>query len=111
MPLAVRDKLAFIQDAFVRDVNGDAVAKPDDPEKVDMPALEARLLADARKVMGAGKVKLDHHRARSRSPLCIPPRRRRPTPPAAERSAAGAGRQKPATKSRCEDWIFRESAA
>ena len=56
--LAVRDKLPFIQDTMVRDVNGDAVATPADPDQVDIPGLEARLLADARKVMGSGKVKL-----------------------------------------------------
>jgi hypothetical protein len=56
--LAVRDKLPFIQDKMVRDVNGDAVTTPDDPEKVDIPALEKRLLGDATQVMGAGKVKL-----------------------------------------------------
>ena len=56
--LAVRDKLPFIQDTMVRDVNGDGVATAADPEQVDIPALEARLLADARKVMGGGKVKL-----------------------------------------------------
>lgn len=59
--LAVRDKLAFIQDAFVRDVNDHPVmgpvTGPDDPEKTDIPGLESRLLADARKVMGAGKIK------------------------------------------------------
>ena len=54
--LDVRDKIAFIQDAFVRDVNGASVAKASDPGAVDNPALEARLLADARKVMGPGKV-------------------------------------------------------
>jgi hypothetical protein len=51
----VRDKIAFIQDAFVRDVNGPSIGKPDDPTQVDMPGLQARLLADARKVMG-GKI-------------------------------------------------------
>lgn len=56
--LAVRDKLPFIQDKMVRDVNGDGVAPPDDPEKVDIPALERRLLGDATRVMGPGKVKL-----------------------------------------------------
>lgn len=56
--LAVRDKLPFIQDKMVRDVNADAVAAADDPEKVDIPALEKRLLGDATQVMGAGKVKL-----------------------------------------------------
>jgi hypothetical protein len=56
--LAVRDKLPFIQDRMVRDVNADAVTAPDDPEKVDIPLLERRLLGDATQVMGAGKVKL-----------------------------------------------------
>ena len=56
--LAVRDKLPFIQDKMVRDVNSDVISTPDDPEKVDVPALEKRLLGDAAQVMGAGKVKL-----------------------------------------------------
>jgi hypothetical protein len=56
--LAVREKLPFIQDLMVRDVNGIAVATAEDPESVDVPRLEARLLAAARKVMGADKVKL-----------------------------------------------------
>jgi len=56
--LAVRDKLPFIQDKMVRDVNADAVTAPDDPEKVDIPVLEKRLLGDAAQVMGAGKVRL-----------------------------------------------------
>jgi hypothetical protein len=56
--LAVRDKLAFIQDAMVRDVNSAAITTADDLEKVDVPAVEKRLLTDATKVMGAGRVKL-----------------------------------------------------
>ncbi|HEY2007765.1 MAG TPA: hypothetical protein VGH23_02165 [Rhizomicrobium sp.] len=56
--LAVRDKLPFIQDKMVRDVNSDAITTPEDPEKVDVPTLEKRLLGDATQVMGAGKVKL-----------------------------------------------------
>ena len=54
--LDVRDKIAFIQDVFVRDVNSAGVAKATDPGTVDQPALEARLLVDAKKVMGPGKV-------------------------------------------------------
>lgn len=54
--LDVRDRIAFIQDAFVRDVNHAGVAKASDPSAVDESGLEARLLADARHVMGAGKV-------------------------------------------------------
>ena len=56
--LAVREKLAFIQDAMVRDVNNTGVATPEDLEKVDVANTEKRLLADANKVMGPGKVKL-----------------------------------------------------
>ena len=56
--LVVRDKLPFIQDAMVRDVNGTAITTPDDLEKVDIAGTERRLLADASKVMGAGKVKV-----------------------------------------------------
>jgi hypothetical protein len=56
--LAVRDKLPFIQDAMVRDVNGASITTPEDVEKVDVPGVERRLLSDATKVMGAGKVKL-----------------------------------------------------
>jgi hypothetical protein len=54
--LAVRNKLAFIQDAFVRDVNGASLARADDPATVDQALLVSRLLADAKRVMGAGKV-------------------------------------------------------
>ena len=56
--LSVRDKLPFIQDAMLRDVNAEPITTPDDPEKVDIPEVEKRLLSDAAKVMGAGKVKL-----------------------------------------------------
>jgi hypothetical protein len=54
----VREKLPFIQDVMVRDVNNAAVATPEDPEKVDIGGLEKRLLSDATKILGAGKVKL-----------------------------------------------------
>jgi hypothetical protein len=43
---------------MVRDVNASTIATSDDPEKVDVGAMERRLLTDAAKVMGAGKVKL-----------------------------------------------------
>jgi hypothetical protein len=52
----VRDKIAFIQDAFVRDVNRTNIGKPDAPQTVDKDALAARLLADAQKVMKPGAV-------------------------------------------------------
>lgn len=52
----VREKLAFIQDAFVRDVNGAPISKPGAPTEVDRAALASRLAADARKVVGGTKV-------------------------------------------------------
>ena len=52
----VRDKIAFIQDAFVRDVNRSELAMTGAPAAVDDKALEARLLADARGVVGQGKL-------------------------------------------------------
>jgi hypothetical protein len=54
--IIVRDKLPFIQDAYVRDVNGQPIGKTSDPETVDQQALAARLLADAKRVAGANFV-------------------------------------------------------
>lgn len=55
--LIVREKIPFIQDMMVRDVNGAEVTTAEDREQIDIPRLEARLMGDARKVLGAGKVK------------------------------------------------------
>jgi hypothetical protein len=52
----IRDKLAFIQDSFVRDVNAAPIGKAGDPKSVDTAALAQRLVADARRVVGASKV-------------------------------------------------------
>jgi hypothetical protein len=52
----IRDKLAFIQDAFVRDVNAAPIGKSGDPKSVDTALLADRLVADARRVVGASKV-------------------------------------------------------
>jgi hypothetical protein len=54
--IEVRDKLAFIQDAYVRDVNATPISKPDDPKTVDVPGLAARFTADAKRIVGADKV-------------------------------------------------------
>jgi hypothetical protein len=56
--LEIRDKLAFIQDGFLRDVNAQPIAAADDPATVDIQGLETRLLADTRRVIGAAKVKM-----------------------------------------------------
>jgi hypothetical protein len=52
----IRDKLAFIQDAFVRDVNAAPIAKSQDIASIDRAALGARLVADAKRIVGAAKV-------------------------------------------------------
>ncbi len=54
--IAVRAKTPFIQDAFIRDVNGKSIVQAQAPEKVDSEGLKARLLADVRRVVGADKV-------------------------------------------------------
>jgi hypothetical protein len=54
--LDIRGRIAYIQDAFVRDVNGASLAQKGNPPVVDNAALSARLLADARRVVGGGKV-------------------------------------------------------
>jgi hypothetical protein len=52
----VRDKIPFVQDAFVRDVNTSSIGKPGAPQTVDNAALTARLFADVKKVMKPGSV-------------------------------------------------------
>ncbi len=56
--LKVRDRLAFIQDAFVRDINAAAVTSPGDLNAVDIAGVETRLTADARRIVGAAGVKM-----------------------------------------------------
>jgi len=54
--VAAREKLAFIQDANVRDVNAHAVAVADDPMKVDEGALALRLADNARRIVGGAMI-------------------------------------------------------
>jgi hypothetical protein len=98
--VSVREKLPFIQDLMVRDVNGTGVTVADDPEKVDLAGLEARLLADASKVMGAGRVKhimICTVQIAELHPVQTPALY---TPP--ETKAPGAPAPKNPVKSRCE---------
>ena len=52
----VRSMTPFIQDAYLRDVNAAPIADESDAPVVDRPALIRRLLADAKRVVGAGRV-------------------------------------------------------
>jgi len=98
----IRDKLAFIQDAFVREVNGAPVGKANDPTTVDEPALANRLTADARQIVGAAKVVTITFTQIQFSPLhpkattedAIPPSERA-TPPAAMVAPAPAKAKTP----------------
>lgn len=54
--LDIREKIAFIQDAFVRDVNASPVGLAADPTKVDMKLLGERLVDDAKRIVGEAKV-------------------------------------------------------
>lgn len=55
--IAIREKLAFIQDANVRDVNAQPVALATDPTAVDRDLLNVRLTAAAKRIVGDNKVK------------------------------------------------------
>ena len=52
----VRAKLPFVQDAFVRDVNGTPIATANDVATVDQAGLAQRLLTDARRIVGTDKI-------------------------------------------------------
>lgn len=54
--IAVRQKLAFIQDGFVREVNTKPIALASDPKQVDKDLLGARLTAVAKSIVGSEKV-------------------------------------------------------
>jgi hypothetical protein len=54
--LTIREKVPFLQDAFLRELNGAPIVKADDPKLVDEEALKPRLLARVNQVLPAGTV-------------------------------------------------------
>ena len=54
--LAIREKVPFLQDAFLRELNGATIVKTGDPKAVDETALKARLIARMNQVLPAGTV-------------------------------------------------------
>ena len=54
--LTIREKVPFLQDAFLRELNGATIVKADDPKSVDEAALKARLLARVNQILPAGTV-------------------------------------------------------
>ena len=54
--LAIREKMPFLQDAFLREVNKGSIVKADDPKSVDAVALKARLLVRLNQLLPRGTV-------------------------------------------------------
>ena len=54
--LAIREKIAFLQDAFLRELNKGTIQKPDDPTAVDTDAIKPRLIARMNQILPAGTV-------------------------------------------------------
>ena len=54
--LTIREKVPFLQDAFLRELNGAPIVKPDDPKSVDEAALKTRLLARVNQILPPGTV-------------------------------------------------------
>lgn len=52
----IREKVPFLQDAFVREVHARSIASSDDPKTVDLPALKERFAARIEAVAGPGLV-------------------------------------------------------
>ena len=54
--LAIREKMPFLRDAFLREVNKASIVKADDPKSVDTVALKARLLVRMNQILPQGSV-------------------------------------------------------
>ena len=52
----IREKMPFLQDAFLRELNKTPIGKADDPKAVDVDAVKARLTARMNQVLPAGTV-------------------------------------------------------
>lgn len=99
--IAVREKLAFIQDAFIREVNGKACGLPDDPKTVDKAQLNARLTAAAKRIVGDRKVVsmlfltvnfAPLHPSESTMGENVPPPERAPDQASAQKTAGEGGK-------------------
>jgi hypothetical protein len=54
--LVIREKVPFLRDGFLREVNKASIAKPGDASAVDQPALKKRLLARVGQILPPGTV-------------------------------------------------------
>jgi flagellar basal body-associated protein FliL len=53
---AIRDKVPFLRDAILREVNKASIVKSDDPNTVDAAALKARLMVQINRILPPGTV-------------------------------------------------------
>ena len=52
----IREKVPFLQDAFLRELNKGSISKVDDPKAVDTDTIKTRLLARMNQILPAGTV-------------------------------------------------------
>ena len=52
----IREKVPFLRDSFLREVNKTSIGKANDPKTVDQPALKSRLLARMNEILPKGTV-------------------------------------------------------
>jgi hypothetical protein len=52
----IREKVPFLRDGFLREVNKTSIGKTNDPKTVDQPALKTRLLARMNEILPKGTV-------------------------------------------------------
>jgi flagellar basal body-associated protein FliL len=53
---AIRVKMPFLQDAFLRELNKASIVRSDDPKTVDTAALKARLIVQLNRILPPGTV-------------------------------------------------------
>jgi flagellar basal body-associated protein FliL len=54
--LVIREKVPFLRDGFLREVNKGSIVKSGDPMAIDQPALKKRLLARINQILPPGTV-------------------------------------------------------
>ena len=54
--LIIREKMPFLRDAFLRELNKGTITKADDPKTIDEPAVRTRLLSRLNQILAAGTV-------------------------------------------------------
>jgi hypothetical protein len=99
--IRVREKLAFIQDAFVREANGQPASLATDPQAIDKDLLSARLTAAAQRIVGAQTVKtlvFMEIRFAPLHPSDSTPMASPPPQPAAEATPDGGGKSETEAK-------------